>query len=241
MSLSAVGIISASLRKIGVLASGEAPSASESADGLIALNDMLDSWSTQGLLIPNKTIDTFAMVPSQQTYTMGVGGNFNVARPMVITRAGIQLASNAVAPEIPMTILTLEQWAGIILKTTQSDFPLYLYSDNANPLTNISVWPVPTDSSNNLVIYSQKPLADLTLLTTIPTLPPGYERALIYNLAVEFASEYGKQIPDIVMSIAVASAADIKRVNVRPRFLQVDDAIRATGGTYNWRTDGYER
>ncbi len=241
MSLNAQGIIQSSLRLIGVLASGESPSSSEASDGLTVLNEMIDSWSIQNLLVPNKTMETFPFVSNQQTYTMGPGGNFNTTRPLSIIRANIEFTSSSPYAEIPMEILTFEQYAGIILKTITSDFPLYLYSDNANPLTNINVWPVPTNSANNIVLYTWKPLSDLASLTTTPTLPPGYERALRYNLAVELSAEYGKQLSPLVISIAQESKAEIKRMNHRPRFLQVDNAVRASGGTYNWRTDGYER
>lgn len=241
MSLSASQLIASSLRLLGVLASGESPSASEATDGLVSLNDLIDAWSTQSLLIPNIVADTLALVSGQQTYTMGAGGNFNVSRPMSIIRANIQLTNESPNVELPMQILTMEQYSGIILKSITSTFPLYLYSDNAFPLTNISVWPVPTDSENNLVLYSWKPLTNLASLTATPSLPPGYERALRYNLAVELAAEYGKQVPEVVAGIAQESRGDIKRMNGRPRYLQVDDAIRSNGETYNWRTDGYER
>lgn len=239
--MTALDLICASLRSIGVLASGEAPSASEATDGLTALNNLIDSWSTQSMLIPNQIAETFPLVASQQTYTMGVGGNFNTSRPMSIIRANIQLTNESPVVELPMDILTMEQYAGIILKGTTSTFPLYLYNDNANPLANLSVWPVPTCSTNNLVLYSWKPLAELAALTTSIILPPGYMRALRYNLAIDLAPEYGRQVPEEVAAVAVQSLADIKRMNSRPRFLQVDDAVRASGGTYNWRTDGYQR
>jgi hypothetical protein len=224
-----------------VLASGESLDASAAADALSALNDMIDSWSTQEMLIPNQTREVFPLVASQQTYTMGVGGNFATSRPMQIVRALIQLTNETPVVELGLDILTMEQYASVILKGTTSVFPLSIYSDNANPLTNISVWPVPTSSSNNLVLYSWKPLADIATLTTALSLPPGYQRALRFNLALDLAPEYGKALSEANVGIAAASIADIKRMNHRPRFLQVDDAIRASGGTYNWRTDGYER
>ena len=240
--MTALQIIQSALRTLGVLASGEAPSAAESSDALLALNNMIDSWSTQSLLIPNQIREVFALVSGQQTYQMGVGASdFNTSRPMQIIRALIQLTNESPVVELPMEILTMEQYAGIILKGSTSVFPLSLYSDNANPMTTISVWPVPTDSSNNLVLYSWKPLVDIAAINTTLSLPPGYQRALIYNLAMELSSEYGRSPSQEVSGFALTSKAEIKRMNHRPRFLQVDDAVRATGGTYNWRTDSYNR
>jgi hypothetical protein len=239
--MTALDLITRSLKLIGVLSDGEAPSSSEANDALESLNDMIDSWSTQSLLIPNQIREVFPLVASQQTYTMGTGGNFNTSRPMSIIRGIIQLTNETPVVELPMQMLTMEQYAGIILKGTPSTFPLAFYSDNAFPLTNISVWPVPTCSSNNLVLYSWKPLADLAALTTVISLPPGYARALRFNLAIDLAPEYSKPLDETVAAKAIEAKADIKRMNQRPRFLQVDDAVRSNGGVYNWRTDGYER
>ena len=43
--------INRALRLLGVLAEGESPSASESRDALVALNQMLDSWDTERLAV----------------------------------------------------------------------------------------------------------------------------------------------------------------------------------------------
>lgn len=236
MSLTASGLIASSLRVLGVLANGENPSANEQSDALTALNQLIDTWSTQQLLIPSKIREVFPLVAGQQTYTMGVGGTFNTTRAMKIENALIQLESNSPLIEIPMRILTKEEYASIILKTMESTFPLYLYDDGAYPLNNISVWPVPNAGVNNLVFYSWKPLAEFATITTQVSLPPGYERALKYALALELAPEYGKAISELTMALAVDSKADIKRMNYRPHYLQVDQELRAKPAVWNWMT-----
>lgn len=42
-------MITRALRTLGVLQSGESPSAEESSDALVAFNDMLNFWRTQGV------------------------------------------------------------------------------------------------------------------------------------------------------------------------------------------------
>ena len=51
MSTTAGDQINAALRLIGQLAEGETPSAATSQDALVALNQMLDSWSTERLAV----------------------------------------------------------------------------------------------------------------------------------------------------------------------------------------------
>lgn len=235
MSSTGRDLVSAALRLIGAVASGETPAAAEATDGLSALNLMIDSWSNESLLIPNKVREVFALTPSQQTYTMGTGGNFATSRPLRIEEALIQFSSVTPLLELPMKILNQEQYSGVLIKTLTSTFPLYLFPDYAAPLVNLNFWPVP-NTANSVVLYSWKPLADLTTLDTATSLPPGYERALKYNLAVEIAPEYGKIIPDAVAAIAVESKAAIKRMNASPRYLRVDQALRPQSGTWNWMT-----
>lgn len=230
-------ILTASLRLIGVLASGEPLGSSEATDGLASLNDLVESWSLESLLVNTRIRETFPLVAGQQSYTMGVGGNFNTARPQMIENALIQLAGTSPLLELPMGILSKDQYAGVVIKALQSTYPLYIYPENANPLETLNVWPVP-NAVNNIVLYSWKVLGNFTDLTTTVNFPPGYGRALKYNMAVALAPEYGKVVPDLVAVIAEESKAAIARMNIRPEYLESDPGVMLGGrGTYDWRTD----
>jgi len=71
-----------------------------------------------------------------------------------------------------------------------------------------------------MFIVSEKELGQLTLSATVD-LPPGWERALIYNLAVELAPEYGQQPDQLVYNIAVESKRMINAAVMRNRSLDV--------------------
>lgn len=235
MSITTRDLLSSSLRVIGALASGETLLANESTDALTGLNQLLDSWSTENLLIPNKAREVFPLVSSQGVYTMGTGGTFNTTRPMRIENAELQITSSNPAIEIPIKILTKDEYARILLKTMTSTYPLYLYAEGTYPLETINLWPVPVQV-NNLALYSWKPLANVSNLSTALSLPPGYERALKYNLAIDLAPEYGRPVTAEVAAIAVESKAAIKRMNSKPQYLAVDDALRARPAVFNWMT-----
>lgn len=233
--MTAGDIIASSLRLLGVLASGEAPSANESNDALNSLNDMLDSWSLESLMIPNRVREVFPITSSQQTYTMGPGGDFSTTRPTNVENVLIQIVANSPYLELPLKLLTKDQYAGLLLKTITSPYPLYCYVEGTAPLETINLWPFPSQS-DNLVIYSAKQLSDLTNLTTALSLPPGYERAIRYCLAIELAAEYGKEAGEQVIGIAVEAKTAIKRINWKPKFLQVDEAIISRPAVFNWYT-----
>lgn len=68
---SANDIIIGALRNLNVLASGETPTTTEINDALQVLNDMLESWSIEHLLVFAQTEYRFNWTPGQYQYTIG--------------------------------------------------------------------------------------------------------------------------------------------------------------------------
>lgn len=60
-------------------------------------------------------------------------------------------------------------------------------------------------------------------------LPPGYARALRYNLAVELADDYGVAVPPTVGGNAADSKTILKRTEFEPTYLESDPAILTPG------------
>lgn len=214
-------LIAGSMRLIGAIATGETPAASEQADGLVALNDMLDSWSTEGLTVFDKVREEFSLVANQASYTMGVAGNFNTSRPLRIENAGLILETSTPEVETPIRIINQDEWAAISQKDLTSDYPTRLYIEWANPLAVLFPWPVPT-AANSLALYSWKPLTAFAGVATSVAFPPGYAKALRYCLALELAPEFGKQIDPAVVQQAMDSKENIKRMNIKPNYLSCD-------------------
>lgn len=209
-------IIKSTMRLLGVIAQGETPTADEYQDAVSALNGMIDSWSNQSLLINSKTREVFNLISGQSSYTVGTGGNFNTSRPVSILNASYLLNNS----EYPLDIITQQEYAQIQIKTLASQ-PSKLYASGTYPLDTINLYPVPNIAAQ-IVLYTIKPFADYTSLDTEIVLPPGYERALKYNLAVEIAPEYGKQISAEIATIAADSKAEIKRLNSESLYLTSD-------------------
>lgn len=231
-------LINGSLRLIGVLAEGENPSAQQQTDAFNALNDLVDSLSNESLLIWSKLSETFNLVAGQQTYQFGNGApdwNSSTGRPQLIENALIIPPQTTPQPQLPMRILNKDEWAGIILKNIQSTIPLFLYPDYANPYCNCNLWPEP-QCNTTIIVYSWKPLADFTSLTEEIELPPGYDRMLRFNLAVELAPEYGKEASQTVLGIAIQSKSKIKRMNSKPLYMQMDTGLAGRKRVFNWLT-----
>lgn len=210
-------LIRRTLTLIGVIGEGETPSAEMQADGLSSLKDMLESWSTESLSVYTSVREQFTLVASQAAYTWGATGNFNSARPVEIEFASI-LAGGV---EYPVQILNLEQWSSIAQKTATSDLPGFLYFETSFPLGQVNLYPVPS-TAVVLVVNSKKPLTNFASVNEEVSFPPGYARAIRYNLAIELADEYGRQIGAGIGMIAAKSLGAIKKKNSKPRYLTPD-------------------
>lgn len=204
-------LIKKSLVLIGAVSPGENISAQEASDGLSSLNDLLDSWSTDGLLIPTTTIEEFTLVPGQGSYTIGPSGNFNTVNPQVIEEARLKDVSGTPI-ELPIKVLSTQEWADVIQKTVTSSQPDSLYFQRSGALSTIYLYPVPS-AANKLVLYSKKTLGSFASANDVISLPPGYQRALRYNLALELAVEYGKQPSEYVFQTSQELKAQLMRVN----------------------------
>jgi hypothetical protein len=66
-----IDIISRSLKDIGALAAGEAPTPDSAVDCLDMLNDMLDQWSNEDFIVFNITEIIFNVLSGQVQYTIG--------------------------------------------------------------------------------------------------------------------------------------------------------------------------
>lgn len=212
-------LIKGSLRLLGAIAQGETPSSNASADALSALNDMLESWSNDGFLIYHRVIESLTLTASTASYTIGSSGAFNTTRPVRIANALVkQSGSN---DEIPIRIYNEDEWAQISDKTLTSILPQGIYYDPNFALGLIYVWPVPSATAS-LILYSDKPLSNFSLIADTVSLPPGYKEAMRYNLAVRLAPEYGRPISQDIAMIASESKAAIMRTNNEPVYMQSD-------------------
>ena len=210
--MTALELITGSLRLIGAIETGESPEAPEASDALAILNQLLESLSlsTQGVF--NSPTQTFNLIASQSTYTIGIGGNFNTVTPVNILDAYV--SSNGIS--FPVEIISQNKYDSIVNKTQQSTYPIYLLQQNTVPLGNIILWPVPSAAST-LTINIAAQFAQIPLLATvITTWPAGAARMIRYLLAIDLAEEYGSPITQTLQMKAAEAKADYMRANARP-------------------------
>lgn len=210
MPSSVRNLVSRAHRLLGVVESGNALPEAVYQDGLFAFNAMIEAWATEKLTVYQMSRDIIPLVSGQSDYTIGDSASYDVnsVRPMNVTSAFVRLSD----VDYPVRILTRDQYDSIALKSLQSSIPESLYYDTGYPFGTINVWCVPS-AAITLYLDSVKPFSGFDLLSDVVTFPPGYERALTMNLAVELMPEFNVNNPRID-ALAKKAKTTLKRTNV---------------------------
>jgi len=226
--------INRALRLLGVLAEGETPSAETASDALTALNQMLDSWSTERLAVYATQDQVFTWPANQQTQTIGPTGDLVGLRPVQL-----QDSTYFVVNGTSFTVQFVNQqiFDSIPVKDVQTNYPQVMFVNNTFPDMTMSIYPVPSQDLTWHII-SVKELAQAATLATQLYFPPGYMRAFAYNLACEIAPEFGVEPSQQVQRIAMTSKRNLKRVNNPNDVLFVPSAMISGRARFNIYT-GY--
>jgi len=219
-------LIKKAMQKVGILVKSEVPDDDEANDALDSLNALIASWSNYSYNITTRVRETFSL-PTTTNITIGAGQTFNTTRPIQIVDAYCSQGTI----DYPMEIVNAEQYDSISFKSIQGR-PQYLSYDNGYPTGNINVYPV-SSGGYTLTILSEKAITGFATLDTELNLPQGWERALVYNLALELAPEYGQQPDGSVVKIAADSLGAIRLAVVRSRPVNSDLNLRVSGNIYD--------
>ena len=241
MSITGQDLIRDALRIAGVGQGGEALTADQASDHLRALNRMLYSWDIERLLVYTINPLVYSLVGGVKAYTLGPGGTMSDERPTRIEQAFIRVLSGTQPYDRALEIVQDEGWSAIGVKTVQSPIPTIMYNQGDYPLTTLQFWPIPT-AANQVVLYVWNQLVKLTDVNQSVDFPPGYEDAIVYNLAARLAPEYGFSIDAYSMMMAQNSKNVIKALNTSPLYLACDKAILGNNRRgFNYLTGGFGR
>ena len=293
-----IDIISRALKDIGALEAGEPPTPEATTDAFDMLNDLVDQWSNEEMMVYYKNEIVFPIVPGQTQYTIGPGGqigaiitgsitnniltvtgissgainvgqtlsgtgitigtkivamltgagnNVNEAgtyqlnttystpitsetinlyyqRPLSIDSAFVRINTNSNGVPIinggldyPITVLAVEDYQMIGLKTLNGPWPKALYYQPSETLGNIYVWPNP--SQGEMHIFTDNLFQNYASLQDPIILPQGYTMALRWCLAERLMPMYGKASATQITMInayAAQAKATVKRINMKP-------------------------
>lgn len=204
--------IKGALRLIGMLAEGETPSDDTMSDSLTALNQMIDSWSTERLAVFATQDQVFTWPADQITRTLGPTGDFVGLRPAQPLEDSTYFRDPSTGVSYGIKFINQAQYNGIAVKTVTSTYPQVLFVNMTYPDIEMTVYPKPMRDLEWHIVSVEALTEPATQFTTL-AFPPGYLRAFKYNLACEIAAEFGVEPSPTVQRIAMTSKRNLKRVN----------------------------
>lgn len=231
MATTANDQINAALRLIGMLAEGETPSAETSQDALNALNQMIDSWSTERLSVFSTQDQVFNWPPNELTRTLGPTGDFVGNRPILFDDS-TYFRDPASGISFGIKFINQQQYDGIAVKTVTSTYPQVIWVNMTYPNVEMYVYPKPTKVLEWHFVSVEELTKPATLATEL-VFPPGYLRAFKYNLACEIAAEFGVEPSPTVQRIAITSKRNLKRINNPDDIMSLPYSIVGTRQRFN--------
>jgi len=237
MTTTAGDQINGALRLIGQLAEGETPSAATSQDALTAMNQMLDSWSSERLSVFSTQDQVFTWTQNISSRTLGPTGDFVGNRPVLVDDSTYFVdTSNGIS--FGIKLINQQQYNGIAVKTVTSTYPQVMFVNMTMPDIEMTIYPVPTTALEWHII-SVTELSEPATLATDLVIPPGYLRAFRFNLASEIAAEFGVEPSPQVQRIAMSSKRNIKRIHNPDDVMSLPYAIVATRQRFNIYAGNY--
>jgi hypothetical protein len=246
MILQVQDILRDAMGLIGVIEIDESPTSSEMAYALRTANVMLDSWSSQRLLLRSTTPLTIPLTAGKASYTVApsITADVNAQKPIKIISAYLQ---DGISGNINDNLEVIEYSTYNSLEDKDVAFgqPIYVAYDpgmtqQAVQAGTVYVYFTP-DRSYVLKLECDAYLTEFVNLTDSVTLEPAYYEALIYGLAARLFRKYNTaqaSIPQDIVGLASSSLTHLKTMNS----VQVIAAMEFPGKASNWNvyTDGFQ-
>jgi hypothetical protein len=231
MTSTALTIIKAALRNLGVIATGETPQANMADECLYSLNQMLQRWNNEKMMIYHLSTSLYTITPGKASYTLGPTGSGSdwdagTVRPLLLQKWGAfvrQTISPTLNQDYKLNYIPADRWNNIFLKGQTTNFPSTYNMEFSYPLMVIKLWPVPTIALEfGISSYDQ---FDTFTLTDNFALPSGYEDCIIWNLSIDLAPQFGVDPSATIVRRATQTKANIQSTNSDMLIMETDYSL----------------
>lgn len=245
------------LRLSGYIMAGTGPESDVLDDCLSECNSMLDGWNALQNAQYFYDDRYFVINVSQQSYTLGPTGTFNTDingapltyRPQRIISANLVLLANVAQPtRIPIRIIPVQEFSGIPVIAVPSQVTIEMYVQTTRD--NVTLWMYPFPQTGNQIEFFMWPgFPRFSSLDSVFNGPPGWEDAIVYNLAYRLymlnSKDLGVASPQrerMLSAMAYKTFRVIEGSNAPTPILvpdlQVTDGANGTGAPFDYLT-GY--
>ncbi len=204
-------LINASLRLIRVLQDGQSAGSSDLFNCSQALNILLKSWQTRGLILSLLDQYVIPLLIGHQTYTIGpTGADFTAPRPLRVLD-GSFIKKTVFGTDTNIEVISRLRYMRIVPNKATSSFTEMIYYEpnidiaggsfgTAGPSSmgtgygTLYVFPPMSTNDYTLYLNVQRPVYDMTTGTDEFDLSSEWLLALKWGLAAQIADEY--EVPE---------------------------------------------
>lgn len=194
-NLTAREIVTFALKQLREVGAGQTPSAEDMTDGIEALNLMLKAWQ---MTMPNlwrQTEGTLTLTSATASYSLTAAYRVISARFRQSGR------------DIPMALLTREEYQNLALKTS-AGIPTQYYFDPQRASGTLYVWPVLATAAGETIQYTyQRRFEDIDDPANDLDVPQEALQTVGYALAEELLDSFGKNDATAARIIRKSTAA----------------------------------
>lgn len=188
-------IILAAVRKLGVVADGQTLSTENYNNGASALNVLIGEFRTLGMPLWARQSYTITPVASTSSYNIGSGQTINTPYPVKLLQAYRNDTSSS--SRVQMDIVP--DYNFNMLPSSSSGLPIQIsYTPRVN-YGVLKMWPTPDStaaSGSTVTIVYQRPTEYTSASGDTMDIPEEWLKAVIFQLAVDLAPEWGVPVPD---------------------------------------------
>ncbi len=220
---------------------------------------MIDGFLAERIMVWAYLRTVWAITPNQQDYRIGntgvqlsptvrppvVGYDWGpIPRPEELLLAGYILSATQPAVENPMRLVTYQEWAALSPKDLTSTIEYIGYYRADVPNGVLQLWPVPTDPSVLVSLYTWQNVQRIPQLSTALVLPPAYQQLLEYGLAIRLAGRFPRRSRLDPMAVALYNEARTQVTGANEPKLQMrcewgSGGVKESHGRFNILTGSW--
>lgn len=224
----------------GVVGQGQIASGEDTNNAFTRGNMMLAQWARKRWLVWNLT-DVLITSTGAISYTVGIGGDFNIERPARLEDGCFMRQPNTFSGQnidyTPMRLLTSHEDYNRIAIKGMGTFANACFYDSAWPLGRVFFWPVPEASIYELNILVKTPITQFTSLNQVVNMPDEYQAAYVYNLQARLRAAYRLPPDPIIIGLAKDGLNTIRNANTQIPTMRMPSRLTNGGARYNIYSD----